>query len=425
MGIVTVGSRAMEYRRYLWCAAWAVFSVILGVLYVNLPRWIDHRWNDYLGSVLLEGGRPYIDVGANDFPGLFFLHALALGLFGYQSWSFRLLDYLLLLGFVLVVGRILAARQGTREALIFVPLYQLIYVTAGYGISGQRDLLAAHLDLVAGALLLWRIGGGHRAWLVPAGLAVLMAALRKPTYALFAPALPLIDLVARRQSGRTLRRIAADHAVWATTAGTVAAVLVAIGWHLDILGAWYEWAIAWNGEVYSGISRLSPAALFLRVSRVLLTFWPVYTAVAFVGGLLWWSSGDRPFLVLLLATAITTIASVILQGKLYYYHISALLPVLVLLMSHALAWASGTLAIRPPSWARAAAAVVLAALMFLMTTLALAKKVVSTYRIPVAWQLGRIGEDEYLKAYNLDGVPEVVAYVRAHHTAGDRLGARR
>ena len=310
--------------------------VALGLLYVNLPQYIDHRWFAYVGGAMLEGNRPYLEVGDLNFPGVFFMHALALFLFGYNSWAFPLLDYIFLLAFVLIMARTLGVRKSREEALVFLVLYPLVYVTLGSPMAGQRDLLSAHLVLLAGAFLLRRVEGGHWSWLILDGLAVFMAVVMKPTFAIFAPALPLMDLAARPQSGRTLRRIATDHAIEGASVAAALGAMLLVGWVSGVLWASYEWLI-FNVEIFSTLKQ--PTSFLLERTRHLaMTYWPAYLVVGAVGFVRWFRYGDRPLLVLVLSSFATTVVSVVVQHKGFDYHFVAIIPGLSLLMSDALGW---------------------------------------------------------------------------------------
>ena len=409
----------MNRRRYVLATAWVLFSAVVGSLYLSPPQYIDHRWFDYLGGAMLEGELPYRDLGDQNFPGIILLHALALWLFGSHTWSFPLLDYLLLNGFLLVMARTLQRRVGVREALFFPPIYLLMYVSTGTGISGQRDLLATHCTLLAGVFLLRRIEGGHWIWLILDSLAIFMAAMLKPTFALAAVALPLIDLVTRHQSGRSWARMAADHAIEAFTMIAAVGIIALVGWRVGILGAWYEW-FQFNSQIYRSL-KASNEYILGRARLIAMTYWPMYIVIAFIGGLLWLRRGDRPLLVVLIASFTTAAVSLIVQAKGWDYHFAAFLPIMGILMSYALAWASRVLTAGPliPRIRQArttAFPVALATLMLVLTPLTIAKKVYRCYRVPVGWQLGLIGEAEYLNDYNLVGVEEVVTYVEEHTT---------
>jgi hypothetical protein len=418
----------MQRRASLYLAAWAVFSLVVGLLYANLPLYIDQYWYEYIGGAWLAGELPYVEAGDQNYPGAGLMHALSLLMFGAHSWTFRVFDYLILLGFVVAFGRALAIRQGLTVAAIFVPLYQLVYVTSGAPIAGQRDVLAAQLVLAGGGFLFERIRGGRLFWMAAAGLSVFCAALLKPTYAVFAAVLPVVDLIARPGSGRSLRRIAADHALAVSVMAAGAAVLLLIGWRMGVLQAWYEYTVVFNADIYTFGERPPMAVVFAWVGGRFLKYWAVYTAAALVGGLLWLRDGDRPLLALLAATCAMVVGSSVLQARMLDYHLAAVLPALTALIANALAWSLRQLAAglrrlragRPSRWRELWPAAV-AGLLLLGTTLAVAKKVVGVYRVPVAWRLGLIGDEAYAKHYEIEGVSRVIDFVKGHTAPGDRI----
>ena len=131
-----------------------VLFVTLGALYAAIPPFTDQEQLGYMGYVTLKGGVLYRDAGDPNMPGEPLLHLAALAAFGNHYWSYGLIDYLLLLVFVGAMGRLLSEAHGILAGVLFSLIYPVVYVTAGIGIAGQRDYLAAHAVTIAAFLLL-------------------------------------------------------------------------------------------------------------------------------------------------------------------------------------------------------------------------------------------------------------------------------
>jgi len=96
-----------------------------------------------------------------NWPGAMWLHELGLRVFGVHPWTWRLTDFLFLLGFSVAGAGFLAANGWRRASVTFLFLYPPLYITAGSWMAGQRDIIGAGFLLVACALAVpggWREG---------------------------------------------------------------------------------------------------------------------------------------------------------------------------------------------------------------------------------------------------------------------------
>jgi hypothetical protein len=388
--------------------AWLLYSSILGFLYAQIPPNPDQSIFNYIGWIWIRGGLPYRDAVDVNFPGAMVLHALAQLVFGNHLWSFRLFDYFGLLGFVAVVGRFLRRRQGRSVAIVFVPLYQAMYVVSGYWFAGQRDILAAHLVLLAGLVFLKRIEGGRVVFCIAAGALIWGALLIKPTYLISLPILLAIDVALRRRSGRHPGRMLADQTITALTVLALVGLTVATGWIAGVLDDWYDASILFVVERYS--SDMENALVLKSLSLLLWKSWKWYVAYAVCGGVLWWRSGDRSTLLVALGVLAATLVSCFAQGKGFEYHFGGLLPVLALFMANFLS--------RLAAWAvapRAHPAVRLAAAApLLIAALGLASKLELQFGRQVEWHLGIISRCAYLDQYRLCTPIRLGEFIRSH-----------
>lgn len=157
-----------------------IMFVTLGALYVPMPPNPDAEQLGYMGFVASRGGVLYRDAGDLNMPGEPLLHLAAIEAFGNHYWSYRLFDYLLLLVFVITMGILLGEHHGILAGLLFSIIYPVVYVTAGFWMSGQRDFLAAHAVTVAAFLFLRRYDGRTLGWNVLSGVLIGMAICSNP-----------------------------------------------------------------------------------------------------------------------------------------------------------------------------------------------------------------------------------------------------
>ena len=395
--------------------AYAIYSAVLGFLYANMPPNPDQSIFNYIGWVWIGGGVPYADAADVNFPGAMVLHALALLAFGNHLWSYRLFDYLGLLGFVAVVGAFLDRRQGRAVALIFVPLYEAMYVTSGYWIAGQRDFLAAHLVLVSGLIFVRRIEGGRAAWCVVSGTLIGAALLIKPTFLAYQPALLAIDVALRKRSDRGWGRMVTDQVYVSLTIVALSGLTLVCGWMSGALDDWYDVSILFVNELYAHESGLDPVVH--RLGLLFLRSWHWYTAYALAGGILWWKRGDRPTLLVVMSVFVVILVSAAFQRKGFEYHFGGILSVLGILVANFLAHLTALC-----STARSRPAVRLAAsLAILIAAIGVISKLSLEYAHQVEWHLGTISTCDFLDDYELCAPLQLAGYIRAHTDPGTTI----
>ena len=167
---------------------------------------VDHGVFAYMGAGVLEGRWPYLGTWESDFPGLMFLQAAVIFLFGKSIFMFRLFDYLIELGSAYLIYRI-GYRVGSHRAaaLLAAALFCLIYQGYGTWNTAQREGFGLFFILLGYWLYLT---AERRSALVTAlgiGLGVGVAALIKPTLlALSAFYAPLLSQLRYRQAWKPL-----------------------------------------------------------------------------------------------------------------------------------------------------------------------------------------------------------------------------
>jgi hypothetical protein len=167
------------------------------------------------------GDVPYRDTIDMNWPGVWWLHAMATGIFGVRIWSWRAFDYLLFGVTCLFLCDLVRRASGVRASRICAVTSPVLYVTSGYWIAGQHDMSASQFLVAA----LWAHVRGHDApagrWHFLVGVMLGAAMLNKPTVGVMLPLLALHSLML----GASLRRVVATTA--AATVGLLATLAAA------------------------------------------------------------------------------------------------------------------------------------------------------------------------------------------------------
>jgi hypothetical protein len=307
---------------YAISAAW----LVSGALYLTLPPTSDQFDHEYIGWRILEGEVPYRDFIDENWPGAFWLHALAVLLFGNRLWAWHLLDFTLFgvgVWFLQDLLRRSVGSEASRAAVILAPLF---YVAMPQWFAGQHDVTASHLLLPA----LWfhvRAYTENRTFLQSGtGIFLGLAALAKPTAALLGPLLVaqalLLGLGWKKVLMHTL--LAAGSSVGVVLAGF--GVVLAQGSSMQDLKDCL-WTSIVNARSVGGSSYLE---LTRYAGLIHLAWWHVLTLTAAVGAVL----TLRPERRSLGSTSpitlwISGLASYAVQGRPTAYHLGSCLQALL------------------------------------------------------------------------------------------------
>jgi hypothetical protein len=206
----------------------------------------------YIAWRIGEGAVPYRDLFDMNFPGVYLLHALALGLFGAGDGGWRVFDLAWLAATSLAVAALAApwGRVAAAGAGLFFAVYHL---AGGAWQAGQRDfLLCVFLLLGALAVARWTERASARASLVWAGLALGAAITVKPHAGLLAAALVgLVAVVAWRDDRGLARPVGIFAGALAAAPVVVVAWLAAKG----ALAAWREIVFDYLLPLYARLGR--------------------------------------------------------------------------------------------------------------------------------------------------------------------------
>ena len=383
-------------------------TILVGLLYVPIPPNPDHELYDFMAWSALEDGCLYRNAGDVNMPGEPLLHMVSMSIFGNHSWSYRLLDFLLLIAFSAAVPLLLRRYFGDLLGSLFFGFYLISYTTSGYWMSGQRDLLATHLVFVAGLTYLRRVEGGSRGWLVLSSMILAAAALLKPTFLAAAPLILIAGLPYRRQG---LRGLIADIAVMAVVGASALGSVALAGWATDSLRAWFEMTVSYSSVNYTG--RMDAKAIVESIISTAARSWQWYMVMALAGLVCWMSEFWKAPLAMLLVTAATVLVSTFTQRKGFGYHFGGLLAPMTLLCSFYLAEVI-RLSRRIPALRLRFAVLSFPALMVIT---GLSMKAGKEYAPQVNWYLGRGGYEQILRSRDFDDVVDAANYARSTTTA--------
>ena len=230
-------------------AALAVIAMS-GLLYATLPPSPDQWFLGYTGWRLTEGAIPYHDFADGNWPGCHWLHALSVLLLGNTPYTWRVFDFGLMLACVLFAADTVRSLWGRRAGWWMLVLYPALYVVLGRWFAGERDIVGAHLLFVSLWFYWTGLSRGGVAWQAGTGLFIALAALVKPTFAVFGGFLAVHCILAVPGAMRPLRERAAHLAV----AGITSVLGVLLGFLL-LLAEGTHLADFWDLAVQSVVVR--------------------------------------------------------------------------------------------------------------------------------------------------------------------------
>lgn len=274
---------------------------------------VDQGIFAYMGSQVLEGRWPYLNTWESDYPGLMFLQAFEILLFGKSMVMFRLFDCLFQLGSAYFIYRI-TCRVGSRRAaaVLAAVLFCLIYQGYGPWNTAQREGFALFFVL-AGFWLYFT--SDRRSAVITAfciGLALGIATLIKPTLlALSLFYLPLVPELRNRVAWKSFMSACAGYA------GPVAAVLV-FYWIQGGLRELYEACVVFQ-YTYTTLLRNNASLLAYWLSKASrLGANAAWLPVVYGPFLLW--GAERHNRVMLYLAYVGSVYAVFVQGTFAGYH---------------------------------------------------------------------------------------------------------
>jgi hypothetical protein len=302
------------------------FAISLAILLPELVAPFNHDSELYqsIGWLFARFGRiPYLGSWDQNFPGIFYLHAGTIALFGSSPFAFRVVDILAHLISALLAASLVAKYRDRPTAIMAAALCSLDYMYGGYWLAGQRDGFGTLAILGAAAIYLTTRERRSSLWLIVSGLFAGIAVSFRPTFGFMAIALVVAIL---RYDERKWRRLLL-YAVGAIVAWVL--ILLPYLGSSDALHEFYLAAIRFNLEVHASSKYRGSFLLLLIRPREL-----VYDLVLIAWVLQWvrtnqirsWSEAmDRmrkaPVHAFLFAACyFTARLSVVLMGKYFISH---------------------------------------------------------------------------------------------------------
>ncbi|MCS6836922.1 MAG: hypothetical protein NZ750_13010 [Anaerolineae bacterium] len=323
----------------LWPALTLLLALILAALPILLyPPGRDQAAYANIGVAILRGGLPYVDMWDIKPPPIYYLYALAIGLFGPNGPALRMLDLLLMPPALLALMSVGERLGGRALGLWAAALMGVFLFSEPFTNLSQSDSLA----LLPGVLLAW---ASLQALTYPLNsrMACLFAALAgglggllvwfKPQYAALVSAWVLVALWQRR------RLVWVETLTFLGAAALVAGSLLAWAWSASLLDDMLIVASGTASYNAAGASSLIDGFLHYGAWR-----WRQWGALLILAAL-WWparllalrSGAERqPLWGAVWSWLLAGLAFLFVQGLFFDTHWLPLLPPLALLGAGAL-----------------------------------------------------------------------------------------
>ncbi|SMD03283.1 glycosyltransferase family 87 protein [Primorskyibacter flagellatus] len=314
----------------LLVAFWVLLMALLALLYTTVPPSPDQSQFDWMAYIATQGHPFYVGSFDMNWPGAMWLHEAGIRLFGVHAWTWRLTDFLLMLGFSFGGAVFLHRANWPLAAWVFVFLYPALYVPAGSWMAGQRDIIATGFLICACALAMQNAPKEGRS-VVLAGVCVACAVLIRPTFLSFLAGLMFLECMPMRDiHPRTCSRSARALRFLAGFTLMIGAAICA-GLALGSLDDWYRQSFQFATSIYIGEP---PQDWRVTLWTLFVVSWNWITLMALFG-LVVWALRDRLSypLMLVLGIAATSTLSFAVQNKGFGYHLGGILLVLVLLLT--------------------------------------------------------------------------------------------
>lgn len=314
---------------WLSWVAWAVIAFCaIDILTFSFGR--DQSIYALVGEGLLHGKMPYRDLWDFKPPGIFFVYALAQGLFGRSMVAVRVLEVCGLLGSVFGFMRLAETFfDRPRAGLIGGAVAALIHAELEFWHTGQPEVFGGYLTLAALVLSTLPPHQRRRGWVwVGTGVLFGLAFLFKPP--LGGGAFVCGAYLAKREQQRT--KSAARGLVAIAVVGLSAALPIVIcGIWFWLRGAWpaLHWtlgeftpgytALGWHDRAAAGMLYYALEEAFFKFSALAAAGVVAMATITPLHG------REREGTFLVLGIIAMQIAGVAMQGKFFPYHYAATL----------------------------------------------------------------------------------------------------
>lgn len=244
---------------------WLGLSLLLVLLRafqtICYPLGRDQGTYCYIGQRLWEGKQLYLDLWDNKPPGIFWIYALMVKVFGTAMWSVGVVDLLWLLAISCLIFKFAERHLGTAPAVIAVVLHATWRAWSGYWDAAQPENFLVLFVIVAYFLSSY---SGKRRWLYDFLSGILFAAAFWVKYnaVAFVPLLlilPYLDF-SPLEAGARLPRFTLSVRDWMKRVGV--------------------WAAAFAGSVAGVLGYIREGGAWPAMKEIQLEVLPRYNAMA-------------------------------------------------------------------------------------------------------------------------------------------------
>ena len=297
----------------LLLALTALLLPIVAIPYLQLPFAGEHGIYAFGAWRMSQGEVPYRDFWNMNTPAVFLVHRAADALFGHAMRSIRLLDLLWTLATLWFLHRVSRRAFGEPAASLAVLLATVTYFTLGHQPTAQRDgwCLLPLLAMLDGAARSSPSARGDRRLAFGIGLGSALAFWLKPPFLLPSAVCAVVFLRRRPRPHGVLIALGAAQFLVVTLA-----VLLYFWWH-GALRDLYENTVLFNSEYTRERYSLAEQARIFGRLALAGPMWLVGTVACLVA---LGRAPARPFIALIAACVVV----VVVQGKLYGYHLAPL-----------------------------------------------------------------------------------------------------
>jgi 4-amino-4-deoxy-L-arabinose transferase-like glycosyltransferase len=335
-----------QFRSRFW-----ITLAVCAIAYLPSLFWsfgLDQNIFAEIGSLLLRGARPYVDVWDVKPPNIFYTYTLFEWLFGQHEFAIRLSDYIASIAacaaMYLFVRRITLLEWASEIASV---LLALTFLSLGLSDTAQTESYSLVFIISAAAIVLGTAGNSK--YLV-AGALIGIATFYKTTNAIFLLPLMLEGVVQRGKWWRASTFIVAGFILWCA---------IQIGL-LAIEGSLPEyWRISWS--VFTHHPQEASQLTFTDIVHAVWTYLDIWILLIPVGMIVALWKRDQLFFRMLglpLLLFVVALIAVILQNKGWGYQYVIVLPGLISLAAISAAYLLKRLCATRKLYAIAVAAIV-------------------------------------------------------------------
>lgn len=305
-------------RRYFWGALAVSAVLLLPTLIMTLDSDMD-IFQSMAWDLHAYGKLPYLGSWDHNFPGVVYIHWLAITLFGNNDLGFRILAAISHLVGCALVFKITERFSTPIAAALAAVLFALYHSGPPFWLAGQRDSFAS-LCILIGVYLLQSSNDEPKAslsfWL---GMLGSIAILIRPTYGLFLISfLVLLWVYSKKVRNVLICMLGA----LVPMALFIAPYLIPLNGIQEVLRA----VFFFNFNVHVKNTQPFPWLLFVKEPLVYLSLFGLLLGSRYRVEV---NAGSRMKLLLVLMTA-SALLSVIVMGKYYNHHFDAFVTILII-----------------------------------------------------------------------------------------------